>query len=347
MHLPHDYVLESTFTPKGDSSHGSLIPTPAWYRKTFTLPASDKGKSLWLDFDGVYRDSKIYLNGQQIGEHACGYTPFHLDISQAAHYGSKNVLAVQVNPQHEEGWWYEGGGIYRHVWLNVADPIHIALWGTFVSAELPEPRADGLAASATVTVKTSLDNSESNHRSAYRLVYRVLDPAGKVVAKAEASAAGLNSSQQITVSKPQLWSIEAPRLYKLHTEIVQGGKVVDATDTPFGIRTIRFDAEKGFFLNGRAVKIKGTCNHQDFAGVGVAMPDSLLYWRIKKAQRNGQQRLPDVAQPADCRAARCLRQTRDAGHGREYRHLRRYRKRQSLAQYAICRSARSPKHGSA
>ncbi len=133
VHLPHDYVLESAFTPKGDASHGSLIPTAAWYRKTFTLPASDKGKAVWIDFDGAYRDSHVYLNGTLLGEHPCGYTPFRFDISRTAHYGGRNVLAVQVNPQREEGWWYEGGGIYRHVWLNVADPVHVAPWGTFVT----------------------------------------------------------------------------------------------------------------------------------------------------------------------------------------------------------------------
>ena len=300
VHLPHDYVIEGAFTPKGDASHGSLIPTPAWYRKTFTLPASYQGKALWLNFDGVYRDSKIYLNGQEIGEHACGYTPFNLDISQAAHYGGKNVLAVQVNPQHEEGWWYEGGGIYRHVWLNVADPVHIAQWGTFVSTQMAEPGPDGAAAPATVSVKTAIGetmpNADVAHLTAslgtnsYRLRVRVFDPAGKAVTATETAFGAEDNpqiSQQVTVAHPMLWSLETPRLYKLHTEIVKDGKVIDATDTPFGIRTIRFDAEKGFFLNGKPVKIKGTCNHQDFAGVGVAMPDSLLYWRIKKLKEMG------------------------------------------------------------
>jgi beta-galactosidase len=284
VHLPHDYVLESAFTPQGDASHGSLIPTPAWYRKTFTLPASDKGKALWLNFDGVYRDSKIYLNGQEVGEHACGYTPFNLDISQAAHYGGKNVLAVQVNPQHEEGWWYEGGGIYRHVWLNIADPVHIAPWGTFVSTKMAEPGPDGSVTPATVTIKTTIANSQATDQ----ITYRVFDPSGKAVGNAAAALTGQpNEMAQVAVSQPLLWSLETPRLYRLHTEIKQGGKVVDATDTSFGIRTIRFDAEKGFFLNGLPVKIKGTCNHQDFAGVGVAMPDSLLYWRIKKLKEMG------------------------------------------------------------
>jgi len=292
VHLPHDYVLESAFTPKGDASHGSLIPTAAWYRKTFTLPASDKGKALWLDFDGAYRDSKVYLNGTLLGEHPCGYTPFRYDISQAAHYGGRNVLAVQVSPQHEEGWWYEGGGIYRHVWLNVADPVHVAPWGTFVTTKMAEPGPGGVAGPATVAVKTDVDYPmDFNGNGAFTLVSRVLDPAGRAIAATTApihvQAQSQQVTQQITVDRPALWSVETPQRYTLHTEIQQGGRVVDATDTPFGIRTIRFDAEKGFFLNGKSVKIKGTCNHQDFAGVGVAMPDSLLYWRVKKLKEMG------------------------------------------------------------
>ena len=297
VHLPHDYVVESVFTPKGDPSHGSLIPTDAWYRKTFILPASDKGKSLWLNFDGAYRDSKVYLNGVLLGEHPCGYTPFNLDISQAAHYGGRNVLAVQTNAQKSEGWWYEGGGIYRHVWLNVADPVHVAPWGTFVSTKMAEPGPDGVASPATVNVKTTVDYpSRIDGNGDFTLVSRILDPAGRAVGSATASAritpgtffAGKqNVTQQITVAHPALWSIETPQRYTLHTEIRQGPQVIDAMDTPFGIRTIRFDAEKGFFLNGRPVKIKGTCNHQDFAGVGVAMPDSLLYWRVKKLKEMG------------------------------------------------------------
>ena len=297
VHLPHDYVVESVFTPKGDPSHGSLIPTDAWYRKTFILPASDKRKSLWLNFDGAYRDSKVYLNGVLLGEHPCGYTPFNLDISQAAHYGGRNVLAVQTNAQKSEGWWYEGGGIYRHVWLNVADPVHVAPWGTFVSTKMAEPGPDGVASPATVNVKTTVDYpSRIDGNGDFTLVSRILDPAGRAVGSATASAritpdtffAGKqNVTQQITVAHPALWSIETPQRYTLHTEIRQGPQVIDAMDTPFGIRTIRFDAEKGFFLNGRPVKIKGTCNHQDFAGVGVAMPDSLLYWRVKKLKEMG------------------------------------------------------------
>ena len=303
VHLPHDYVVEGTFDPNGDATHAAL-PTPrAWYRKTFALPASDSGKSVWIDFDGVYRDAKVYLNGQLLGEHPGGYDTFRYDISRAAKFGGVNVLAVSVNPAHHEGWWYEGGGIYRHVWLNVAAPIHIAPWGTFVSTKYLEMgvagdthdiRGGGVIAAA-VTVKTTVNGAQFPRfvgiPPRFQLISRVISPAGQLAALSEVSL-GLpigtrDYAQQIQVPNPQLWSLETPQLYRLHSELLLNGKVIDATDTPFGIRTIRFDAQRGFFLNGHPVKIKGTCNHQDFAGVGTGMPDSLLYWRIKKLKAMG------------------------------------------------------------
>jgi beta-galactosidase len=295
VHLPHDYVVEGKFDPQGDADHAAL-PTPrAWYRKTFTLPAADKNKSVWIDFDGVYRDAKVYLNGTMLGEHPGGYDSFRYDISRYARYGGANVLAVSVNPAHHEGWWYEGGGIYRHVWLNVADAVHIAPWGTFVTTKMPEPGADGKIAPAMVTVKTTLVSpvfvTVGGPQMGFHLISRVIDPAGKEVASVDTPVGTLAEprvmTQTLTVNRPALWSIETPRLYHLHTEIQKNGQVVDATDTPFGVRSIRFDAQKGFFLNGKSVKIKGTCNHQDFAGVGIGMSDSLLYWRIKKLKEMG------------------------------------------------------------
>ena len=292
VHLPHDYVVEGKFDPKGDASHASL-PTPrAWYRRTFTLPAADQNKSVWIDFDGVYRDAKVYLNGSLLGEHPGGYDSFRYDIRRAAHFGGSNTLAVSVNPAHHEGWWYEGGGIYRHVWLNVAAPVHIAPWGVFVATQMPEPGADGRVAPAVVTIKTAIDYpSQFYGNGAFTVVSRLFDPSGKLVGTAAAPAhiiyADRKLIQQIIVAHPALWSLETPRLYRVHTELRQNGQVLDAVDTQFGIRTIRFDAQRGFFLNGKPVKIKGTCNHQDFAGVGIGMPDSLLYWRIKKLKAMG------------------------------------------------------------
>ncbi len=291
VHLPHDYVVEGTFTPTANAGHGSL-PTPAaWYRKTFTLPTSAMGKSVWIDFDGAYRDSIVYLNGKKLGEHESGYTPFRYDIGKLANFGGKNILAVHVNPKKFEGWWYEGGGIYRHVWLNIASPIHVAPWGTFVSADLPEPGPDGIAAQATVHIKTSVANAGSAPADC-EVVSRLVDNHGLAVAEVSDSitvpAGGDEElTQQRNIEHPQLWSLENPALYHLRTFVKVNGVTVDTFDTPFGIRTIRFDADKGFFLNGKPVKIQGTCNHQDFAGVGVAVPDSLEYWRVRKLKEMG------------------------------------------------------------
>jgi len=291
VHLPHDFIVEGTFDAAADRSHGFLPTTTGWYRKTFNLPASARGKSLWIDFDGVYRDSIVSLNGQLLGRHKSGYTSFRYDISRVANYDGKNVLAVHVDPRHFEGWWYEGGGIYRHVWLNIANPLHVAPWGTFVTAELPEPAADGTVAPATVHIQTTLAN-DSPASGDCTLLSKVVDDQGKTVAKTSTPvtvSAGDKGqfTQTIVVGKPRLWSIETPRLYRLVTTVQRAGRTADTTETRFGIRTIRFDAEKGFFLNGKPVKIQGTCNHQDFAGVGIAVPDTLEYWRVKTLQDMG------------------------------------------------------------
>ena len=291
VHLPHDFIIEGTFSELGDASHGSLPTTTGWYRKTFNLPAADKGKSLWIDFDGVYRDSKVWLNGHYLGHHTSGYTSFRFDITPYAKCGGRNVLAVHVDPRHFEGWWYEGGGIYRHVWLNVAEPVHFAPWGTFVTSNLPEPGPDGSAASATLTIKTSASNATAVDATR-TLVSQVLDAAGQPVAEIGASVTvpagkSVETTQSATVTNPHLWSIEKPYLYHLVTTLRSNDRVMDREETSFGIRTIRYDADKGFFLNGKSVKIKGTCNHQDFVAVGVGVPDSLEAWRVQKLKDMG------------------------------------------------------------
>ena len=291
VHLPHDFIIEGTFSPKADAGHGSLPVTTGWYRKTFDLPKSDRGKSLWIDFDGVYRDSIVWLNGHYLGRHQSGYTSFRYDIARLANYGGKNVLAVHVDPTHFEGWWYEGGGIYRHVWLNVAAPLHVAPWGTFVTSQLPEPTSGGPAAPARVSVQTTVANDATTDAAA-TVVSRIVDDTGETVATANTPvtvSAGQRQdvSQQVTVEHPRLWSLEDRHLYHLMTTVQREGRSVDTYDTPFGIRTIRFDADTGFYLNGKAVKIQGTCNHQDFAGVGIAVSDNLEAWRVKKLKEMG------------------------------------------------------------
>lgn len=286
VHLPHDYVVEGTFDAKHDRSHGYLPVDVGWYRKTFTLPAADKGRRLWIDFDGVYRDSTVWLNGKRLGGHKSGYTPSRYDISKEANFGGKNVLTVRVDPRTWEGWWYDGGGIYRHVWLTKADPVHVAPNGVYVTSTV---RNDG---TAEVTVHMTIVN-DSDAAARLGVGFSILDADGIYIGcgympnKQIAAGGKIEVSASVVIDQPDLWSIESPYLYRLMTNVRVGSDIVDRTETPFGIRTIKFDADKGFFLNGKSVKIKGTCNHLDHAGLGTALPDSVYEWRIKRLKEMG------------------------------------------------------------
>ena len=290
VHVPHDYVVEQAFAEGLDASHGSLPTEKAWYRKSFVVPSNDKGKSIWIDFDGIYRDSVVYLNGVKIGEHQSGYTPSRYDISQSVRFGKPNVIAVSVDPTHGEGWWYEGGGIYRHVWLNIANPLHVAPWGTYVVSTVPG--ADVSSPSlANLSLTTTVSNADSKAND-FTLISEVYSPDNSLVAKTETKetltpGASQDFAQSTEVKTPQLWSVDTPHMYSLVTTVLENGQPVDRVKTPFGIRTIRFDANNGFFLNGKRVEIQGVCNHEDFAGVGTAMPDSVLSWRTKKLKEIG------------------------------------------------------------
>lgn len=287
--LPHDFVVEGTFSQTADGSHGFLPAGVGWYRKELDLPASDRGKRLFLDFDGIYRDSDIWINGKHAKQHPSGYMGFRVDATDYLRPGEKNVITVRADGRHFEGWWYEGGGIYRHVWLVKTEPVHVAHWGTFVNAVPgPDPAHPTTAA---ITVRETIKNdgkslAECSVRS------EIIDPQGRTVAKTtsrERLEPGLSTTanHSLQVSEPQLWSIERPNLYRLTTVIEQNGKLIDRYITPFGIRTFRFDAAKGFFLNGKPLKLKGTCNHQDFAGVGVALPDRLHEYKIERLKDMG------------------------------------------------------------
>ncbi|MEJ2008504.1 MAG: beta-galactosidase GalA [Acidobacteriota bacterium] len=286
--IPHDWGVALPFhedrwlTAHGSKPLGRAYPETSigWYRRVFEIPESDRGKRLSLEFDGVFRDCMVALNGNFLGRNMSGYAPFAYDITDQAWYGKKNVLVVRVDATEHEGWWYEGAGIYRHVWLVKTNRVHVPQWGTFVTSE-----ANGN--SATLTIATEIDNDQDNEAPC-RVVSRILDSKGNVAAmhrSAEVSVPGWRRrkiTQKVKVSKPQLWSIEEPNMYRLETTIEASGAATDRYETPFGIRTIRFDKDKGFFLNGKPVKIKGTCNHQDHAGVGIALPDRLQYYRIAK-----------------------------------------------------------------
>ncbi|MBI5705653.1 MAG: glycoside hydrolase family 2 protein [Armatimonadetes bacterium] len=290
--LPHDWAVELPFDHRGSTSHGSKAlgknfpeNSVGWYRKTFDVPAADEGRRIGLDFDGIFRDSQVWINGFYLGRESSGYTSFGYDVSDYLNYGGRNTIAVRVDASLEEGWFYEGAGIYRHVWLTKTAPLHVARWGTSVATTLQKGHA-------TLSVRTTLQNA-ADASTRFELAHQVLDPEGRSVVQWSSRLQKLGPGAQsevpasLRVKSPQLWSVETPTLYRLITTVRQGGQEVDRYETPFGIRTIRWDPKAGFFLNGRRVQLKGVCNHQDHAGVGVAVPDELEVWRLMQLKEMG------------------------------------------------------------
>ncbi|MEO6993129.1 MAG: beta-galactosidase GalA [Lacunisphaera sp.] len=291
--LPHDWAVELPFSPAASPSHGYKAigrnfpeNSVGWYRKSFSIPTSDLGRRIGVEFDGVYRDSVVWVNGFYLGRQPSGYTGFHYDLTDYLNYGGENVISVRVDATMEEGWFYEGAGIYRHAWLTKTAPLHVATWGTYVTTEDANDR------NAEVIARTSVVN-EGTSAATFDIDQEILDQTGASVARGSERgirvAAGVSTqvSEKLAVSNPHLWSIETPVLHKLVTTIRSGGAVVDRYETAFGIRTIHFDPDHGFFLNGQHVELKGTNNHRDHAGVGVALPDALQDFRIKQLKAMG------------------------------------------------------------
>ncbi len=285
--LPHDWVVYGDFSKKEWDAQGYLPTGVGCYRKVFDVPAEYEGGRVELEFDGVSRNATVWLNGHLLGAHFSGYTAFSFDISDYLRYGDegKNVLFVKVDAREYEGWWYEGAGIYRHVWLTVTDRFHVTKWGTYITTPKVSQR------SATVRVETTIRNDCDGNRSGV-LETEIFDPDGEKVGAAftgESLVAGEERTvvQEITVKRPRLWDIDSPNLYTAKTRLRgTGTRVTDSYKTTFGIRTIAFTKD-GFFLNGRHVAIKGTCNHQDFAGIGSALPDSIHEYKIQKLKEMG------------------------------------------------------------
>jgi beta-galactosidase len=285
--LPHDWVVEGPFDRKDDPTHGYRPRGLGYYRKVFNLPGEWRDRKVSIEFDGIFRNSTVWVNGHRMLEHRSGYTGFPVDITDVARYGDEgpNCVLVRVDATETEGWWYEGGGIYRHAWLVATNRVHAARWGVFVTT----PAVDGRRAS--VRVETTVMN-ESAKAVAVEVRTTITDPRGRKVATASSrTGTGANGRavvvQSLRVMHPRLWSPNTPELYRALTEIRAEGRPVDTTTTAFGIRTIRFDADRGLFVNGIHTPVKGTCNHQDFAGVGVALPDSLHEFKIRMLKEMG------------------------------------------------------------
>ena len=291
--LPHDWAVDLPFENAaelidfGCKPLGRNYPATSigWYRKTFDIPAEDSGRRLTLTFDGVFRNATAALNGHLLGTNFSGYAPFRCDITDVVTFGGRNILVVRVDATEREGWFYEGAGIYRHVWLEKTSGLHVAPDSTLVTTESSRE-------GRWVVVSTDVVN-ETDASPAARCAFSIVDASGRVVGTAstqplEIKAWDRRSFQpRIFVSQPTYWSPDTPALYRLITLVEVNGAAVDRHETTFGFRTIRFDPDHGFFLNGKRLELKGTCNHQDHAGVGVAVPDAIQRFRITKLKAMG------------------------------------------------------------
>ena len=286
--LPHDWCAELPFDSLGGHSHGYKAiglnfpqNSIGWYRKNFFIPKDDLGKRISIEFDGVFRNSIVWVNGFYLGTEHSGYKSFSYDISDYLNYDDENVIAVRIDATMEEGWFYEGAGIYRHVWLNKTSPLHVARYGTFITTVLKND-------TALITIRTTVVN-ESVINSSFEIDETIIDSEGNKLNSGSMKKLSLKPGEQkayysnYNVIDPKLWSVETPYLHKLKTSIKSGEKIVDTYETAFGIRTVKFDPGKGFFLNGKRVELKGTNEHQDNAGIGVAVPDALNEFRIKNS----------------------------------------------------------------
>ncbi len=294
LDLPHDWCVELPFDSRGGHSHGYKAigrnfpqNSVGWYRKKFFVPESDLGKKIFIHFEGVHRDAIVFVNGFYCGRNHSGYYGFEYDITDYLNYNGDNIISVRVDATMEEGWYYEGAGIYRHVWLIKTNPLHVAKYGTFITTDLNKEFTN-----ARITSRTTINN-ETNEIKKIDLEENILNAEGKIIARNEKKDIQISEKSEkelytfFSIDNPILWSLENPYLHTLKTIVKLNGKIIDEISTRFGIRSIKFDSEKGFFLNGKNIKIKGTNNHQDHAGVGTAIPDDLQEYRIKKLKEMG------------------------------------------------------------
>jgi beta-galactosidase len=286
VNLPHDWAVYNEFEQKWGPANGYKKRGKGWYTKCFRLDESDKGKQILIEFGGIASHSVIYMNGSVVGRNFCGYNSFTVDVTDMAVYGDQiNELAVFVDATVIEGWWYEGAGIYRHVNLYKKNPLHIKHWGVFVH---PEKKSADVWDAVT---DTTIENSSYEDKN-FKLISYILDSEDNRVGKSETEFSVKGGSeatvnQSILTYSPYLWDINSPNLYIMVSELYENGELTDSVRNSFGFRTISIDPDNGFFLNGRRVTLYGTCNHQDHAGVGVAVPDSINEYRIKLLKEMG------------------------------------------------------------
>ena len=295
--IPHDYTMDGPYSRSNATtnnaeafnkyvtwpkvgSQGYLPREIGWYRKTFSVPSADSGEKVFIEFDGAFRNSSTYLNGILLGTNYSGYTSFVYDMTPYVKFGATNVLAVKLDAIQNEGWWYEGRGIYRPVRLVITDKLHVAKWGTYITTPAVT------TGNATVNIKTKVTN-EYGGDTQCTLESTILDMKNNVVGTMRgvstiAANGTYEFNQDINVTSPKLWCPENPYLYKVVSTISRDGVASDEYTTTFGIRTYYFDPDKGFFLNGRHYKLNGVCNHDDYAGLGDAIPKRIHYQNIKQ-----------------------------------------------------------------
>lgn len=295
VNLPHDWAVDLPFQNSDNfdvQSHGykpvgGFYPETSigWYRKHFLVTKDASNSRFEIQFDGIYRNASIWINGFFVGTNASGYVGKSYDVTDYINFDKENILVVRVDATQYEGWFYEGAGIYRHVWLNQFNNLHIPDGGLYVVPEVKGKNAD-------VNIETTVENK--NLKPSQCVVYSyITDRNGKILAKTSEKKMSLSVNeraiikQNLSLNKARLWSLEDPYLYRVVSVVKENNQIVDKIKSTFGVRTIKFDATSGFFLNGKHIKIQGTNNHQDHAGIGSALPDYMHYYRIKLLKKMG------------------------------------------------------------
>jgi beta-galactosidase len=289
LNLPHDWSIEGSFDEKNPAGTGggALPGGIGWYRKTFNVPLTSKGKLLFIDFDGVYRNGEVWINDHYLGKRPYGYSSFQYELTPYLNFGTeKNVIAVKVdNSQQPNSRWYSGSGIYRNVWLSTVEKIHVDHWGTWIHTPQVGPRL------ARIVINTTLRN-QSDSDAKINVVTVVYDQGGREVTRTSSSttvakAQSSVSSQELLIQRPTLWSDETPYLYKAVSQLQVNGRPVDRYETPFGIRDFVFDVNRGFLLNGKQVKIRGVCDHHDLGALGSAVNTRALERQLEMLKAMG------------------------------------------------------------
>jgi beta-galactosidase len=354
LDLPHDWAVELPFVRDDEQKSHGYKPlgrrypetSVGWYRREFEIPASDLGRRIWVELDGAFRDVLVFVNGCFVGRNNNGYASFRFDLTDFLVYGAKNYIVLRVDASFGDGWFYEGAGVYRHVWLTKTDSVHLGQWDSTVRSTV-----NGNA--ATLALATVVEN-EGKQTASPKVSWKIVDAKGATVATAEAPAQNIavdgSASYGATakLANPALWSVDEPNLYSAIVTVESDGKARDAERVSFGVRTVAFDADKGFFLNGKSLKIQGTCDHQDHAGVGAALPDRLQTFRLAVLREMGSnavrtshnQPTPELVAACDRMGMMMMCETRQMSSSPEGLHqlelmIKRYRNSPSIVIWSI------------